>query len=91
MSNRSIFSNFALQLIIVYSGHNRNFLLLLVVIDVRVVTILSKWIIMVMECEVREGVKCCRFRLRQSLHCAAIYFGSRIYIAAVDCGSCTGV
>ncbi len=72
MSNRSNFSNFSLQLIIVYIRHNRNFLLLLVVIDVRGVTILSKWIIMVMECEVREGEKCCRFRLRPSLPCAAV-------------------
>ena len=71
MGNLSIFSNFALQLIIVYSRHNRNFLLLLVVIDVRGVNILSKWIIMVTECEVREGEKC-RFRLRPSLPCAAV-------------------
>ena len=72
MSNRSVFSNSALQLLIVYIGHNSNFLLLLVVIDVRCVTILSKWIIMIMECEIREGVKCCRFRLRPSLPFAAV-------------------
>ncbi len=79
MSNRSIFSNFALQLIIVYIGHNRNFMLFLVVIDVRGITIPSKWIIVVMECEIR-GVMCCRFRLRPSLTCAA-----------VQCGPCVGV
>ena len=77
MSNRSIFSNFALQLIIVYIGHNRNFVVLLVVIDVRGITVLSKWIIVVMECEVREGVMCCRFRLRPSLPCAAVRCGPR--------------
>ena len=72
MSNRSIFSNLALQLIIVYIGQNSNFMLLLVVIVVRGVSILIRWIIVEMECEVREGVMCCWFRLRPTLPIATV-------------------